>query len=126
MAKFLVVDDDEIQRNIISMRINKLGHSVIAYAEDGYEAYEKYKLYKPDYVTMDILIPKRKGIDNGIQALKLIKSFDKNAQIIMISSLGEEKLVMEALISGAKTFLIKPITEENLKAALDYSIKSLL
>lgn len=120
MANFLVVDKDETQRSIMIIRINNLGHNVIAEAKNGLEAYQKYKLFKPDYVTLDILMM------DGIESIKLIKKFDKNSQIIAVSSLGEEKLVMKSLVYGAKTFLVKPISEDNLKASIEYSINKLV
>lgn len=119
MAKILVVDDIAIMRSVIKRHLEKLGHIVIAEAENGHRAVNQYKRFNPDIVTMDITMPAENGVKNGIDSLKLIKEFDKNAKVVMVTSHGEEKLVMEALTSGAKGYLLKPVTEEKLKTLID-------
>lgn len=119
MAKILVVDDIAIMRNVIKRHLEKLGHTVIAEAENGFSAFDKYKELNPDIVTMDITMPNINGVKSGIDSLKLIKEYDENANVIMVTSHGEEKLVMEALTCGAKGYLLKPVTEEKLKLLLD-------
>lgn len=119
MAKILIVDDIAIMRNVIKRHLEKLGHSVVAEAENGHRAVFQYKLFNPDIVTMDITMPAENGVKNGIDSLKLIKEYDSNAKVVMVTSHGEEKLVMEALTSGAKGYLLKPVTEEKLKTLLD-------
>ncbi len=119
MAKVLIVDDIAIMRNVIKKHLEKLGHTVVAEAENGHRAVNQYKRFNPDIVTMDITMPAENGVKNGIDSLKLIKEFDKNAKVVMVTSHGEEKLVMEALTSGAKGYLLKPVTEDKLKLILD-------
>lgn len=119
MAKVLIVDDIAIMRNVIKRHLEKLGHTVVAEAENGHRAVNQYKRFNPDIVTMDITMPAENGVKNGIDSLKLIKEFDKNAKVVMVTSHGEEKLVMEALTSGAKGYLLKPVTEDKLKLILD-------
>lgn len=119
MAKILVVDDIAIMRHVIKKHLEKLGHTVIAEAENGNQSIEQYKIYRPDIVTMDITMPAENGIKNGIEAVKLIKEFDKDAKIIIVTSHGEEKLVIEALTFGAKGYVLKPVTEDKLKIILD-------
>ena len=70
---------------------------------------------KPDLVTMDITMP----IMGGIESLKAIKKNHKDAKIIMVTSHGEQKLVMEALSKGAKGYILKPINNEKIKEAID-------
>lgn len=119
MAKILIVDDIAIMRNVIKRHLEKLGHTVIAEAENGHRALNQYKRFNPDIVTMDITMPAENGVKNGIDSLKLIKEYDKNAKVVMVTSHGEEKLVMEALTSGAKGYLLKPVTEDKLKNLLE-------
>ena len=69
---------------------------------------EKYKEFRPDVVTMDIVMPEM----TGIEALKEIIKIDEDARIIMCSALGQDSLVMEALDSGAKDFIVKPFQPE--------------
>lgn len=118
MAKILVVDDIAIMRHVIKKHLEKLGHTVVAEAENGDRALNQYKLYNPEIVTMDITMPAENGVKNGIEALELIKEFDKNAKVVMVTSHGEEKLVIEALSKGAKGYILKPVNEDKLKTIL--------
>ena len=77
-------------------------------AGDGEEAIEKYKLYSPDLVIMDITMPKM----DGIAAVGRIKEIDDNARIIMCSSMGYQEKVVDAITAGAKDFIIKPYEAE--------------
>ena len=115
MLKVLIVDDSKIMRNIVSVRIKECGFKVIGQASCGYEAIQKYKLLKPDIVTMDISMPEINQINNGIAALKCIKEYDPNAYIIMITSHGEECKVIEAINAGAKGYMLKPVTLSKIK-----------
>lgn len=115
MLKVLIVDDSKIMRNIVSVRIKECGFKVIGQASCGYEAIHKYKLLKPDIVTMDITMPEINQINNGISALKCIKDYDPNAFIIMITSHGEECRVIEAINAGAKGYILKPVTLSKIK-----------
>lgn len=90
--------------------VERNGFVVVGEAQDGFEAIRKYKELKPDIVTMDITMPNLTGID----ALKQIIKTDSDAKIIMLSAMGQEGMVREAIISGAKNFLVKPFTENNL------------
>ena len=123
MAKFLVVDDIAIMRHIIKGHLEKLGHTVVAEAGDGDRALQQYKVFKPDVVTMDITMPAENGVKNGIEALRLIKEFDSEAKVIMVTSHGEEKLVIEALTLGAKGYILKPVNEEKIKNVLVIVVK---
>ena len=72
--------------------------------EDGVEAVAKYNELKPDLVTLDITMPNK----DGIQALKEIKAADPNATCVMCSAMGQQSMVIEAIQSGAKDFIVKP------------------
>ena len=118
MANVLVVDDVSIMRFTIKKHLTSLGHKVIAEASNGFEAINQYETHNPDIVTMDITMPAENGIKNGIEALVGIKKIDRDAKVIMVTSHGEERLVMEAITKGAKGYILKPITEEKLSDAL--------
>lgn len=119
MAKILVVDDAKIMRMSIKNMLNDLGHKVIGEANSGYSAIEEYKNLKPDVVTMDITMPQENGIEDGIEAVKQIIAYDKNAKIIMITSHGEQDKVIKAIQSGASNYLLKPLQMDKLKEVLD-------
>ena len=74
----------------------------------GQSGVEMYKKLRPDVVTMDITMPEM----SGFEALKAIKAFDPQAKVIMVSAMGQEGVVKESIINGAKTFIVKPFKEE--------------
>lgn len=108
MTKVLIVDDAAFMRMTIKNLLEKNGFEVAGEAENGEVGLRKYKELQPELVTMDITMPEM----DGIQALKAIRQFDPKAKVIMVSAMGQEGLVKEAIISGAKTFIVKPFKEE--------------
>ena len=119
MARVLIVDDAKIMRMSIKNMLNDLGHKVIGEASSGYSAIEEYKNLKPDVVTMDITMPQENDVADGIEAVKQIIAFDKNAKIVMITSHGEQEKVIKAIQSGASNYLLKPLQIDKLKEVLD-------
>lgn len=110
MSTILVVDDSAIMRRNLATIFTQAGHTVVAEAVNGGQAYSLYRTHLPDLVTMDITMP---GI-NGIEAVKLIiKDYHPDAKIIMVSALNQRNMVFEALEKGAKHYLIKPINPES-------------
>jgi two-component system chemotaxis response regulator CheY len=114
MLNIMIVDDSMIIRNTIKKIVEEQGHTVVATARNGREAIDVYEETNPDLVTMDITMP----VMDGIHALKRIKKAYKDAKIIMVTSHGEEKLVMEAISYGAKGYILKPITAENIEQTI--------
>lgn len=107
MKSVLIVDDAAFMRTSIRKMIES-EFNVVGEAENGEEAVKRYAQLKPDIVTMDITMP----VMNGIQAAKSILAADPKANIIMISALGQEAYVKEAIITGAKNFIVKPFKVE--------------
>lgn len=103
--KVLLVDDAAFVRMSLKKILDDmaLGFEYIE-AGDGEDAIEKYKIYSPDLVIMDITMPKM----DGITAVGRIKGIDDNAKIIMCSSMGYQEKVLDAITAGAKDFIIKP------------------
>lgn len=114
MLNILVVDDSLIIRKTLSTLLEKMGHKVVGKAKTGQEAIYLYGQTMPDLVTMDITMP----VMSGIEALKEIKIKYPDAKIIMVTSHGEEKLVMEAITSGAKGYVLKPLDEDKLNESI--------
>ncbi len=110
----LIVDDSNTMRKIMASIFEELGHRVIAEANNGRKAVEMYKEFSPDLVTMDIQMPDI----NGVDAIKRIRNIDKKAKIIMITAQGQKETVLEAIKSGAKDYVLKPITKEKIKESL--------
>ena len=104
MAKILIVDDAAFMRMMLKDILTKGGFEIAGEAADGVEAVAKYNELKPDLVTLDITMPNK----DGIQALKEIKAADPNAPCVMCSAMGQQSMVIEAIQSGAKDFIVKP------------------
>lgn len=111
MANILVVDDSKLMRTAITNTIHKLGYKVIGEAKNGFEAIEKFAELSPDLVLLDVNMP---GIC-GIETAKRITTEHKNAKVVMVSARGEYELITQALISGAKSYISKPVGIENLQ-----------
>jgi two-component system chemotaxis response regulator CheY len=119
MARVLIVDDIKIMRYNLSKMLKELGHTIVAEADCAHTAVEAYKKYKPDLVTMDITMPMRNRMKDGIEAVKEILKLDKDAKIIMVTSHGEEEMVISAIRAGAKNYILKPFTIEKLQEVLN-------
>jgi two-component system chemotaxis response regulator CheY len=120
--KVLVVDDSAAMRMLIKASLQGSEFDVIAEAKDGEDAIQNYKVSAPDLVLLDIVMP---GMD-GVAALKKILAMNKNAVVIMVSSMGTEDSVQEAIKAGARNFLQKPIEQEGLLKILRNTVDSLL
>ena len=115
MAKsILICDDAAFMRMMIKDILTKNGYNIAGEAENGVKAVEKYSETKPDLVLMDITMPEM----DGIQALKKIKEADANACVIMCSAMGQQAMVIEAIQSGAKDFIVKPFQAERVLEAV--------
>lgn len=110
MKKVLIVDDAAFMRMAIKNILVKNGFQVVGEAENGSVGFLKYMELKPDIVTMDVTMPEM----DGIEALKKIMANDAKANVIMITAMGQEPMVKEAIISGAKGFIVKPFREETI------------
>ena len=111
----LVVDDSMFMRNILKKILRNNNYTVIDEAENGKSAIDKYFQLKPDIVTMDITMPEM----NGLEALKYIKKKDKDANIVVCSAMGQQTLIMEAIQSGAKDFIVKPFQADSVLKTLN-------
>jgi two-component system chemotaxis response regulator CheY len=105
-------------RMMIKDILTKNGYTVAGEAENGKIAVDKYNEVKPDLVLMDITMPEM----DGIQALKAIKGTDPGATIIMCSAMGQQAMVIEAIQSGAKDFIVKPFQAERVLEAVKKAI----
>lgn len=114
----LIVDDAAFMRMMIKDILEKNGYEVIAEAENGNVAVEKYKEFTPDLVTMDITMPEK----DGVTALKEIKALDPNATIIMCSAMGQQAMVIDAIQAGAKDFIVKPFQADRVIEAVSKAL----
>jgi two-component system chemotaxis response regulator CheY len=108
------VDDAAFMRMMIKDVLTKNGFEVIGEAENGKIAIERYKELQPDLVIMDITMPEM----NGIDALKGIKAANNAAKVVMCSAMGQQAMVIEAIQSGAKDFIVKPFQADRVCEAV--------
>lgn len=102
-ATILVVDDAPFMRTMIRDILSREGYA-IREAVDGREAVERYSEQRPDLVTLDITMPEM----SGLEALREIREMDPNARVVMVSALGQQQVILEALECGALDFVVKP------------------
>lgn len=114
MPKVLIVDDAAFMRMMLKDILTKNGFEIAGEAPNGLKAIEMYKQEKPDIITMDITMPEM----DGIQALKEIRSIDPAAKIVMCSAMGQQAMVMDAIKSGARDFIVKPFQPERVLEAI--------
>ena len=110
----LICDDAEYIRSVLGEILGRAGFEVVGEAASGTQAVQKYKELKPDFVTMDIVMPDM----GGIAAVREIRSFDRDARILMCSAMGQQSLVAEALEAGARDFVVKPFEPSGLLEAV--------
>ena len=113
--RVLIVDDAIFMRMKLKYILEKNGYEVVAEAQNGLEAIEKYKAEKPDLVTMDITMPEM----DGVAALKGIKAVDPGAKVVMCSAMGQQSMVMDAIQAGAVDFIVKPFDSDRVIQSLN-------
>jgi len=95
--------------------LTKNGYEVAGEAANGIQGFEMYQELKPDLVTMDFTMPEM----DGLTILKKILEFDASAKVVMVSAMGQESIVREAITSGAKGFIVKPFEEGKILSTLN-------
>jgi two-component system, chemotaxis family, chemotaxis protein CheY len=114
MAKVLIVDDAEFLRVRLTKMLTGDGYEVFQ-AENGVKAVSTYKEIHPDVVLMDVTMPEM----DGLAALREIVGFDPKARVVMLTALGQESVVLEAVRSGARDFVVKPFEQERVTKAIN-------
>lgn len=114
MTRVLVVDDAAFMRMMLKDILLKGGFEIAGEATNGAEAVRLYQELKPELVTMDITMPE---VD-GIAAVKEIKKIDPNAKVVMVSAMGQQAMVIEAIQAGASDFIVKPFQPDRVLEAL--------
>jgi len=115
----MLVDDAAFMRMMLKDILTNNGYQVIGEAENGAVAVEKYMELKPDITVMDITMPEM----DGLQAVKEIRIKDPQARVIMCSAMGQQAMVIEAIQSGAKDFIVKPFQAERVIEAISKALK---
>ena len=115
IKNILLADDAAFMRMMLKNILEKAGYNVVGEATNGREAIDRYKELKPDLVILDITMPE---VD-GIQGLKGIMDYDNSALAVMCSAMGQQSIVIEAIQSGAKDFIVKPFQADRILECLN-------
>ncbi len=113
MATIMVVDDAAFMRMRCAKLLIEQGYEVVE-AENGAQAIELYQKVKPDGVLMDITMPEM----DGITALKELRKIDPDARIAMVTAMGQQSIIIDAIKSGARDFVVKPFERDRVLSAL--------
>jgi len=116
--KVLIVDDEEVLRNILARFMNKAGYETLE-AKDGKQAIELYKISKPFIVLSDIMMPKM----DGLTLLKEIKKIDSRAMVVLMTGYGNEDILLDALRGGAMNFFKKPFNFQEIIKFVENALK---
>lgn len=111
----MIVDDSLVMAQKLAVLVRELGNEVVRVCKSGEEALRDYPLVKPDIVTMDITMPGMNGIDTMIGILAV----NPEARVIMVTSHGQEAMVVRAIDSGAVGYVLKPVSKDRLAQMID-------
>lgn len=114
--KILIVDDSSFMRKILKDLLSAKGYTLTE-AENGAEALQRYASEKPDLVLLDIIMPEVNGIE-------VLKKIGKEAKIVVISAVGQEKMVEEAKKLGALDYIVKPFDNDKVLEVITTILKS--
>lgn len=119
MSNILIVDDSHVMRKNLKTILSEAGHTIVAEAANGTQAYSEYLHHLPDLVTMDITMP----FMNGVDALKKIISEFPDAKIVIVSIANNNKVILEAMQCGASNYVLKPFTVEKVIHVINQVLK---
>jgi two-component system chemotaxis response regulator CheY len=117
--RVLVVDDANFMRMIVRDMLRPNGFEICGEAANGIEAVTKYVELKPDLVTMDITMREK----DGLQASREILAADPNARIVMVTALGQERVLLDCIALGVRDFVVKPFTKERIISAVEKALR---
>lgn len=106
--RILIVDDSFYMRTMLRNMLTDAGYEVVGEAPNGQTALEMALEHQPDLITLDVILPDNTGLD----VLKGIKRDQPNMKVVIVSAVGQEVIVNEALDSGALSYIVKPFSEE--------------
>lgn len=112
--RIMIVDDSTYMRGVIKRVLKADGYTEMLEAADGEAATNLYEKERPDVVLMDIVMPNK----SGIEALRSIREIDPDARVVIVSAVGQEVIVKEALAMGASGFIVKPFDDVQVQDAV--------
>jgi Response regulator containing a CheY-like receiver domain and an HTH DNA-binding domain len=112
---FVIADDALFIRTILKKMIeDNPDYTVIGEAGNGFQAIEQTRLKKPNILTLDITMPELGGID----AIKGVLEASPKTKIIMVSAMGQQSMVIDAIKQGASDFVVKPFEKSRVMQAI--------
>ncbi len=118
--KVMIVDDAPFMRKICRDLLVKEGYDIVGEAADGPEAFEMYENLRPDLILLDITMPTW----DGIYTLSKLKELYSDVNAVMLSAMGQSRIVIESLMAGARNFVVKPFQAETLLMTIKDSFQS--
>ena len=118
--KVLICDDSLLARKNLTDKLAQCGVKNVLTVTDGQSAVDTYKAERPHIIFLDVVMP----VKDGITALREIKEFDREVYAIMVSSVGTQMHIREAIKCGARDFLQKPATLEQVQVVVDHLLDS--
>ncbi|NPC54438.1 response regulator [Caenimonas soli] len=115
--RLMIVDDSMIFRNRIARLATDerlQGVNVVALAADGFQAVQQAQIHKPDFVTMDLTMPRM----DGPACLQALRKVVPDSRVLVVSALSDRATALKALTRGAHGFLLKPFSDEQLVESL--------
>lgn len=116
--RIMIAEDESLTRTILRARLEKLGHQVVAEAENGVQAVEAARAHRPDVVIMDIRMPEMDGLEAARQIVG-----EMPCALLFLTALSDETLVEQAGEAGALAYLMKPFRKEDLAPALEIAVQ---
>jgi two-component system chemotaxis response regulator CheY len=107
--RILVVDDSYYMRTILKNMIIDAGYNVVDEAANGQDAILMANKERPDLITLDLILPDNSGLD----VLKRIKEDNPEIHVVVVSAVGQENIVQQAIEIGAAAYIVKPFEEQN-------------
>ncbi len=121
MSKVLIVDDALFMRKMIRTALEPLGFDIVGEAANGFEAVDMFNEFRPDLMTMDIVMPEK----TGLEALSEIRRESKDVKVIMITAIDQRDSMLEAMRLGVSDFVVKPFNEDRIVSAVEKSLGDL-
>lgn len=119
MKRILIVDDSFYMRTMLKNMLTDAGYEIVGEAPNGQIALELAKETKPDLITLDVILPDNTGLD----VLKGIKTDQPDMKVVIVSAVGQEVIVNEALEYGALAYIVKPFSEEKVLEVVSQALK---
>lgn len=115
----LIIDDSPLVRYQLADIFEDLGFDLIGEVSNGNEGIILYKEKQPNFVTLDILMPEK----SGLETLEELMKINPEAKVVMITALGKQEIVSQCLKKGASDFLVKPFNPLLIKETFNRLLK---